>query len=127
MKPPSAGMTTTGVRKSLPERRPRCSITPYNGNTRVPAKRMETRLNRRAAPSMGLLERAARCGRECAIDMGFESVPFWFWWMLRSKPQQSFEVTEDLVRQLGLKARNRRQAQAPDRHDHQGRQVVGRE
>src|SRR5215212_6338172 len=49
-KPSATGRTTTTVWKILPERRPRCSMTPYSGKNRVPANRSTRELNRRAGP-----------------------------------------------------------------------------
>src|SRR5919112_7467 len=49
-KPSATARTTTGVWKILPERRPRCSTTPYSGKYRVPAKRNTRELNTRAGP-----------------------------------------------------------------------------
>src|SRR5437588_7165342 len=45
MKPSSTALTTTGVRYTLPERRPRCSSTPYSGMSRVPANSIANGLN----------------------------------------------------------------------------------
>src|SRR3954453_1626945 len=49
-KPSATGRTTTTVWKIDPERRRRCSMTPYSGKKRIPAKRNIRELNRRAGP-----------------------------------------------------------------------------
>src|SRR5215207_2688729 len=59
MKPPGVERTTTGVRNTRLERRPRCVITPYKGRKRVPASSRTTRLKTRLTLSTMVRGRGA--------------------------------------------------------------------
>src|SRR5437867_8278608 len=146
-KPSLVGRTTTGVRKALPERRPWCSMTPYSGRNRVPASNSTSGLNSRVAPRSAPRER--RVEAVSAMDtfacsfvtdegrrpLAAASANGFFVGLLarryaaRSRirgwqTEQPLELSEDLVRDLRLKASHRRQAEALDRDDYERGHVV---